>query len=85
MYMVRAAEFLVNYHKRRKDKVLLFSDALKNSSNSAGWKEHEMGIAKAIEAIAPIFSKFEEQIDKGKDYKPSVYELGSVFQDYKNS
>lgn len=26
--MVRAAEFLVNYHKRRKDKVLLFSDDL---------------------------------------------------------
>ena len=62
--------------------VLLFSDALKNSSNSAEWKEHELRSAKAIEAIAPIFSKLEELKDKGKDYEPSVYELGSLFQEY---
>ena len=41
-----------------------------------------MRFAKAIEAIAPIFSKFEELKDKGKDYEPSVYELGSLFQEY---
>ena len=40
--------------------VLLFLDALKNSSNAAEWTEHELRFAKTIEAIAPISSKFED-------------------------
>ena len=65
--------------------VLLFSKALKNSSNAAEWREHEVRFAKTIEAIAQISSKFEELKAKGKDYEPSVYELGSLYQDYSNS
>ena len=38
--------------------VLLFSDALKNSSNSAEWREHEVRFAKIIEAIAQTISNF---------------------------
>ena len=34
--------------------VLLFSDALKNSSDSADWKGHEVRFAIIIEALAPI-------------------------------
>ena len=62
--------------------VLLFSDALKNSANAAEWREHELRIAETIEAIAPISSKFEELKSKGKDYEPSIYEMGSLYQDY---
>ena len=54
--------------------VLLFSDALKNSSTAAEWREHEVRFAKTIEAIAQISSKFEELKSKGKDYEPSIYE-----------
>ena len=65
--------------------VLLFSDALKNSANAAEWREHELRIAKTIEAIAQISSKFEELKSKGKDYEPGIYEMGSLYQDYSNS
>ena len=65
--------------------VLLFSDALKNSSNAADWREHELQFAKTIEAKAPISSKFEELKSKEKDYEPSIYELGSPNQDYSKS
>ena len=65
--------------------VLLFSNALKNSSNAAEWREHEVRFAKTIEAIAQISSKFEELKSKGKDYEPSTYELGSLYRDYSNS
>ena len=65
--------------------VLLFSDALKNSTNAAEWREHELRIAKTIEAIAPISSKFEELKSKGKDYEPCIYGLGSLYQDYSKS
>ena len=62
--------------------MLLFSDALKNSSTAAEWREHEVRFAKTIEAIAQISSKFEELKFKGKDYEPSIYELGSLYQEY---
>ena len=62
--------------------VLLFSDALKNSSTAAEWREHEVRFAKTIEAIAQISSKFEELKFKRKDYEPSIYELGSLYQEY---
>ena len=41
--------------------------------------------AKTIEAIAQISSRFEELKAKGKDYEPSLYELGSLYQDYSES
>ena len=47
--------------------VLLFSDALKNTSSSAEWREHEVRFAKTIEAIAPITSKLEELKAKEKE------------------
>ena len=62
--------------------VLLFSDALKNSSNSAEWREHEVRFAKTIEAIAPITSKLEELKAKEKENKPSLHEMGSLYQAY---
>ena len=65
--------------------VLLFSDALKNSSTAAEWREHEVRVAKTIEAIAQISSKFEELKSKGKDYEPSIYQLGSLYQEYNKS
>ena len=65
--------------------VLLFSDALKNSANAAEWREHKLRIAKTIEAIAQISSKFEELKSKGKDYEPGIYELGSLYQHYSKS
>ena len=65
--------------------VLSFSDALKNSSTAAEWREHEVRFAKTIEAIAQISSKFEELKSKGKDYEPSIYELGSLHQEYSKS
>ena len=57
--------------------VLLFSDSLKNSANAAEWRE-----LKTIEAIATISSKFEELKSRGKDYEPSIYDFGSLYQDY---
>ena len=65
--------------------MLLFSDALKNSSTAAEWSEHDVRFAKAIEAIAQISSKFEELKSKGKDCEPSIYELGSLYQEYSKS
>ena len=62
--------------------VLLFSDVLKNSSNSAEWREHEVRSAETIEATAQTISKFEELKTKGKDYEPSIYKPGSLYQDY---
>ena len=65
--------------------VLSFSNALKNSSNAAEWREHEVRFAKTIEAIAQTSSKFEELKAKGKDYEPSIIEVGSLYQDYSES
>ena len=65
--------------------VLLFSDALKNSSTAAEWREHEVRFAKTFVAIAQISSKFEELKSKGKYYEPSIYELGSLYQEYSKS
>ena len=62
--------------------VLMFSDALKNSSYSAEWRKHEVRFGKTIEALALTASKFEELKGKGKDYKPTIYELGSLYLDY---
>ena len=62
--------------------VLLFLDALKNSSTSTECREHEVRFAKIIEVIAQVTSKFEELKTKGNDYEPSIYELGSLYQDY---
>ena len=41
-----------------------------------------MRFAKTIEAIAQTISKFEELKTKGKDYKPSFYESGSLYPDH---
>ena len=68
--------------KSRTTQVLLLSDALKNSSNSVEWTEHEVRFGKTIEAIAQTISKFEELKNKGKDHEPSIYELGSLYQEY---
>ena len=65
--------------------VLLFSNALKHSSNAAEWREHEVRFAKTIEAIAQTSSKFEELKAKGKNYEPDMYELGSLYQDSSES
>ena len=65
--------------------MLLFSDALKNSFHAAEWREHELRFAKTIEAIAQTISKLEELNTKGKDNEPSIYELGSLYQDYSKS
>ena len=62
--------------------VLLFSDALKNSSNYADWREHEVRFAKTVEAIAAITSKLEELKAKEKENEPSLHELGSLYQEY---
>ena len=66
-------------------KVWLFSDALKNSSYSAQGRKHEVWFGKTIEALALTASKFEEMKGKGKDYKPTKYELGSLSLDYSKS
>ena len=42
-------------------------------------------VGKTIEALALTASKFEELKGKGKDYKPTKYELGSLFLDYSKS
>ena len=65
--------------------VLLFSDALKNSSNSTEMREYELRIAKTIEAKAPITSKFEELKVKRKEYEPSIYDLGGLCHEYTRS
>ena len=63
-------------------KVLLFLDALKNSSNFADRREHEVRFTKTIEVKAQVTSMFEELKTKEKDYERSIYELGSLYQDY---
>ena len=62
--------------------VLLFSDALKNLSYSVEWRKHEVRFGKTIKALALAASKFEELKGKGKDYKPTIYEFGSLYLDY---
>ena len=61
---------------------LLFPYSMKNSSNSTEWREHELQFAKSIAAIAPITSMFEELKAIGNEYKPSIYKLGSLYQEY---
>ena len=90
-YCTRLATFdltdpkVMTVKKAGTTQVMLFSDALKNSSTAADRREHEVRFAKTIKAIAQIPSKFEEPISKGKDYEPSIYELGSLYQEYSKS
>ena len=60
--------------------VLLIPDALTNSTNDAEWTKHEVRFAKTEETISPTTSKFEALKSKVKDYKPSLNELGSLYQ-----
>ena len=41
-----------------------------------------MRFAETIKAIAQTISKLEELKIKGQEYEPSIYELGSLYQDY---
>ena len=76
---------VITVKKGQTTQVLLFLDALKNSSNSAEWRDHEVRFAKIIAALSLTTLKFEELKAKGRDYQPSVYELGSLYQDYSKS
>ena len=77
---------MVKVKKGGTTQMLLFSDALKISSTFVeSKKKHEVRFAKTIDAISPITSTFEELKAKGNDYKPSIYELGSLYQDFVNS
>ena len=63
---------------------IMFSDALKNSSNSAEGRKYEVQFGKPIEALA-LTTKKEELKAKGKDYQPSIYEKGSLYLDNSKS
>ena len=41
-----------------------------------------MRFGKTIKALALTASKFEELKGKGKDYKPTIYELDCLYLDY---
>ena len=62
--------------------VLLFSEILKNSSNSKHCSDHESRIEERIQTLSEVTGKFDELKAKGGNYKPSFSEIGTLYQNY---